>query len=114
MKFKAVLFDLDGTLLDTLVDLANSANRVLAARGFPTHPIEAYKIFVGEGVNALAERILPESHRNSETIATCIASYRDDYSKNWNVSTCCYEGIEDVLDELARLGLKLAVLSNKP
>jgi len=65
---KAVLFDLDGTLLNTLDDIADSMNRVLADLGYPTHPTDAYKYFVGDGVEKLAERVLPENDKNEQAI----------------------------------------------
>ena len=68
IKFRAILFDLDGTLLDTLQDIAGSANYALRQLGFATHPVGAYKYFVGDGIEAAIKRILPESHRDADTI----------------------------------------------
>ncbi len=74
--YKAVLFDLDGTLLNTLGDLANTANRVLAAKGFPTHPLDAYRYFVGEGVAKLIVRALPpEKRQDNHCIQACIEAF---------------------------------------
>ena len=114
MRFTPVLFDLDGTLLDTLDDLANSCNRALASMGFPTHQREAYRYFVGDGLGMLINRVLPEDRRDPQTIEACRCAYRDDYSKNWNVDTRLYEGIADLLDGLTERKMRLAVLSNKP
>lgn len=113
-EFKAAIFDLDGTLLDTLEDLADSGNEMLETQGFPTHPTDAYRIFVGDGVRVLMERILPEDARVEPTISECKAVYREIYARRWNAKTRPYEGIPEMLDELVARGLKLAVLSNKP
>lgn len=110
----AVIFDLDGTLLDTLDDLANAANRVLAKRGFPTHSAADYCHFVGDGVGTLMARILPPENRDESTLRQCIHEMKEDYAQNWNVATKPYAGISEMLDGLHAQGLKLAVLSNKP
>ncbi|MFT5465266.1 MAG: phosphoglycolate phosphatase [Verrucomicrobiales bacterium] len=112
--FKAAIFDLDGTLLDTLEDLADSGNEMLETQGFPTHPTDAYRIFVGDGVRVLMERILPEEARVEPAISDCMAVYREIYARRWNAKTRPYDGIPEMLDELVARGLKLAVLSNKP
>lgn len=114
MAYQAVLFDVDGTLLDTLADLGNAMNRVLAARGFPTHPLDAYRYFVGEGARLLVTRTLPENRRDAATIDACLAAFQADYDQNWRVETKPYPGVTDLLDALTARGLKLAVLSNKP
>ncbi|NJN93606.1 MAG: HAD family hydrolase [Anaerolineales bacterium] len=114
MPYQAVLFDLDGTLLDTLADLGNAMNRVLAARSLPVHPLEAYRYFVGEGARLLVTRTLPENRRDEATIEACLAEFRADYDQNWQIETKPYPGVADMLDALTARGLKLAVLSNKP
>ena len=114
MHFKAIVFDLDGTLLDTLEDIANSANTVLARHGFPTHNLDDYRNFVGDGVTTLITRVLPGEKRHDDTIAECVRAFREEYSRNWNVKTTPYDGVAEMLDELAARHLKLAVLSNKP
>jgi len=113
-RFRAVLFDLDGTLLDTLEDIANSTNRVLARHGFPSHPIDAYRYFVGDGVVTLFTRALPAERRDEATIETCVRDYHTDYKGNWNVRTCLYPQVEELLDALTARGIPFAVLSNKP
>jgi phosphoglycolate phosphatase len=113
MPFRAVLFDLDGTLLDTLEDMGHAMNRVLAAQGFSQHPIDAYRSFVGDGVAMLVIRALPEDKRDDETVRSCFEAYLADYGRNWNVKTRLYEGVADMLDVLTARGLKRAVLSNK-
>jgi len=114
MRFKAVLFDLDGTLLDTLKDIGNAANRVLAGKGFPTHELDAYRYFVGDGTAMLINRALPEENRNDDVIRGCLKEFLEDYGRNWNVKTKPYEGIPEMLDALNDRGLKMAILSNKP
>ncbi len=114
MKYRAVMFDLDGTLLNTLNDLGNAMNRTLEQEGFPTHPIDAYRFFVGNGARTLVTRTLPESFRNQETIDRCFTRFRADYERHWNVDTRPYDGVPDMLDALAARDMKLTVLSNKP
>lgn len=114
MPFRAVVFDLDGTLLDTLADLGESSNAALARLGFPTHPLEAYRTFVGDGVNVLIQRILPESHRDAGTVARGVEAFREVYGENWNNRTRPYAGIVEMLDELTARKIPMAVLSNKP
>jgi phosphoglycolate phosphatase len=114
MPYRAVLFDLDGTLLNTLEDMGDAMNRVLSARGFPQHPIDAYRSFVGDGAAMLVMRALPEDKRDDETVCSCLMAYREEYGRNWNVKTRLYDGVADMLDALTARGLKRAVLSNKP
>ena len=114
MPYRAVLLDLDGTLLDTLEDISNAANRVLATQGFPTHPLDIYRKLIGEGAARLITRVLPKEKRDADTVQTCLEAYLDDYGQNWNVKTKPYVGIPEMLDALVARGLKLAVLSNKP
>lgn len=113
-QFKAVLFDLDGTLLDTVGDLANSMNAVLERRGFPRHDKDAYKQFVGDGMEVLVRRALPESCRDHRLAETCLLAMREEYSSRWRQTTCPYDGIPDLLDTISARKLKMAVLSNKP
>ena len=110
----AVLFDLDGTLMDTLEDIASSANTVLAHLGFPQHEMEAYKYFVGDGIEALATRILPNSERDATTIARVVTCIDREYSQHWADTTHPYQGIPELLQALTVRGIKMAVLSNKP
>lgn len=114
MPYRAVLFDLDGTLLDTLADLGNAMNRVLAARGHPPHDIGKYRYFVGDGAVALVERTLPEDCRDGDTVDACLEEFRKDYRENWNVETQPYSGVAEMLDALTARGVKMAVFSNKP
>jgi phosphoglycolate phosphatase len=109
-----VIFDLDGTLLDTLDDIADSANIVLAERGHPVHVVDAYKYFVGDGAPTLIHRILPEQCRTAEEEALCLQRYRDVYAVRWKMKTTSYPGILAMLRTMAARGMRLAVLSNKP
>lgn len=111
---RAVLFDLDGTLLDTLTDLAESMNAVLTGLGFSTHPRDAYRYFVGDGLEILASRVLPEASRNQAMIQRCAAGMRDEYQGRWADQTKPYEGIAELLDSLTDRRLSLNILSNKP
>ncbi len=114
MRYRAVIFDLDGTLLDTLDDLATAANRVLAAMDMPVHPVDAYRYFVGDGVRTLMERVLPESARCPEKVDEVVAAFQTEYAKNWDDRTMPYPGVAEMLDRLTAEGLKLSILSNKP
>ena len=114
MKYRAILFDLDGTLLNTLADIAGAANRVLAQRGHPTHELSAFPNFVGHGSRALIERALPATQRDAATIQTCFDAYLEDYGRHWNDNTELYPGIAEMLDQVSRFDVKLAILSNKP
>lgn len=114
MGFQGIVFDLDGTLLDTLEDVADSANAVLRRLGFPEHPVEAYRYFIGDGMENLVRRVVPRECGDPETIGRCGALIRDEYSRHWAVKTRPYDGIPDLLDALAARGLPMAVLSNKP
>jgi phosphoglycolate phosphatase len=114
MRYRAILLDLDGTLLDTLEDISNAANRVLIIQGFPTHSLDIYRELIGEGAARLITRILPKEKQDANTVQTCLEAYLDDYGQNWNIKTKPYVGIPEMLDAFVARGLKLAVLSNKP
>jgi phosphoglycolate phosphatase len=113
MKFQAVVFDLDGTLLDTLADIADAMNAALARMGFPGHETDAYKYLTGDGVRALAERSIPEQARSETAFADCIREFRLEYAARWGTKTRPFPGINGLLAELTRRGFKLSVLSNK-
>ena len=113
MKYDAVIFDLDGTLLDTLEDLADCANHVLETHGFPAHPLDAYRYFVGNGVKSLMFRAVPEGTPDS-VAELLLAQYREEYRQNLVHKTKPYEGICEVVHALRAQGIKTAVLSNKP
>ena len=114
MKYKAVLFDVDGTLLDSIEDLTHSMNTVLDRFGFPLHSVESYKYFVGEGIETLVYRALPENRRDEEIHRKCVVAMREEYGKRWAEKTRPYEGVPELLDALTRQGVKMTILSNKP
>jgi phosphoglycolate phosphatase len=112
--YRAVLFDLDGTLLNTLQDLADSVNNVLARSGFPKREVQAYKYFVGSGMRNTVFMALPEDCRDRVTLDRLYAQMEDEYSKNWVKHTGPYPGIPGLLDALYLHGMKMAILTNKP
>jgi phosphoglycolate phosphatase len=110
-----VIFDLDGTLLDSLADIANAGNTVLQAHGYPTHTTDAYRWFVGDGVRRLLDRILPASCREDPArLEAFIREFVAEYEQSWNVASRLYEGVPELLDALLARHVRLAVLSNKP
>jgi phosphoglycolate phosphatase len=113
MTYHAMIFDIDGTLLDTLQDIADSTNAALASFSFPGHEINAYPCFIGEGVDVLALSSLPEKKRDPATIRKLVARTAEEYSRRWANNTRPYPGIPELLDALTRRGIRLAVLSNK-
>ena len=111
--FKAVIFDLDGTLLNTLDDLAASCNVVLAQKGYPTFEAEEYRGFVGNGAAVLMKRIHPEGTAQAE-LDDSLSRFSEYYSAHKDVRTAPYPGIEALLKRLKAEGIRLCVLSNKP
>ena len=110
---KLIIFDLDGTLLDTVADLANSTNFALEQCGFPTHDTAAYNFFVGNGINKLFERALPEGQKTQENVLRVRGFFLPHYEKYNSVYSAPYAGIPEVLKALHEKGYKLAVASNK-
>jgi len=110
---KLVIFDLDGTLLNTITDLAVSTNYALEQNGFPIHPIESYKYFVGNGINKLFERVLPEGFKTTNSILRIRETFLPYYDKHNTDHTVPYKGICDLLFALQEKGIMLAVASNK-
>jgi phosphoglycolate phosphatase len=113
MPFEAVLFDLDGTLLDTHEDLADSLNAVLADIGKPPLPSELVKRYIGGGVELLVQRALGPDH-DPDLVPRCVAKFREEYGRRWADKTHPYDGIEALIAALVRQGLRVAVYSNKP
>lgn len=110
---KLIIFDLDGTLLDTIEDLGNSVNYALEQHHFPVHPIKAYNFMVGNGVNKLLERALPEEYRNADRISMLKVDFIKHYFAHSEEFTKPYNGISELLTTLYAEGFKLAVASNK-
>lgn len=114
MRHRAVIFDLDGTLIDSLADIGLAANSVLESFSLPLHPLPRYKDFIGEGVGRLFQRALPEANRTEEWITRSAAAFQAEYANRWNQKTALYPGISDLLDVLRARQIPMAVLSNKP
>ena len=113
MNFELIVFDLDGTLLNTIGDLAVACNAVLAVRGLPQHSYEEYCHFVGNGIMRLVERALPEELRTPENVASVRADFVKYYTEHIDTYTKPYDGIPELLAELAQRGVRIAVASNK-
>jgi phosphoglycolate phosphatase len=113
--FKAIIFDLDGTLLDTVDDISDSANSVLKRYNFSTYTPAQYKLFVGDGMETLVSRLLPKNKKNNkQLIKKIVSEIKVEYAKNWNKKTKIYPGIKSLLSTLSKKGIKMCVLSNKP
>ncbi len=113
MKFEGVIFDLDGTLLDTIDDISDSMNLVLKKRGFKIHTVEFYKSAVGAGTEKLVIDSLPENVRDEKTIKECLKELKENYSRMWANKTKPYPGIKKLLKDLNQKKIPLSVLSNK-
>ena len=113
MKYQVVLFDLDGTLLDTLEDLAAAVNYALSLKGFPLHTVAEYRMMVGHGVRNLVTQALPEEQRVEAVIDTCLAEFKAYYTAHIDVHTRPYPGMQELLRTLHARGVRLAVASNK-
>lgn len=113
MNYRLIIFDLDGTLLDTIGDLAAACNHVLRKHGLPEHDCNAYRYFVGNGITRLIERALPPEAREASYVAWLRREFVDYYQHNLSRNTKPYEGIPRMLAELRDKGFQLAVASNK-
>ena len=113
MKKQLVIFDLDGTLLDTVADLANATNQALEQCGYPTHPVEAYYKFVGNGINKLFARALPSEASNEENVLRVRSLFVPYYNEHNADCSRPYPGIVELLHTLQEDGVKIAVASNK-
>ena len=110
---KLVIFDLDGTLLDTIADLAESANHALKQLGFPTRDVEMIRTFVGNGVNKLLFRALPDEEKTEENMMRMRTHFVPYYDAHNADLSAPYPGIVALLEELQAKGLRMAVASNK-
>ena len=113
MRYKAILFDMDGTLLDTLADMVSAVNHILSVHGWPQRTTEEVRAFVGNGARRLMERAVPPDVTGGAFEAV-LAEYREWYQAHNCVDTAPYPGIPALLDALAAAGVKTAVVSNKP
>jgi phosphoglycolate phosphatase len=113
MKSKLIIFDLDGTLLNTIGDLAVGCDHMLSLRGLPTHTYEQYCSFVGNGILRLVERALPEELRTEEYVKAARKDFVEYYIDHIDLKTIPYDGMTELVEELRQSGAKLAVASNK-
>lgn len=113
-KYKLVVFDLDGTLVNSLTDLAIATNKGLEKAGLPIHETEAYKKFVGNGRDKLIDRAMGEAHRDAATRKIVMDEFDGYYNRHLNDNTVAYDGCAEMLREIGKMGVKTGVLSNKP
>ena len=111
---KGIIFDLDGTLADTLPDLGAAMNRMLMQFGFPQRNTAEHQSAICYGAGEFVRRSLPESKRDAKTVSCCLAAYRTYYAASLTERTCPYAGIQDLLEALVKKGIAVAVYSNKP
>lgn len=112
-KIKAILFDLDGTLLNTIDDLASAVNYTLTTLNYPTFAVDEYKYKVGNGMRKLIERSLPENHKTNQEIDKALSVFMPYYNEHKMDKTAPYDGITELLEELKKRGIKTAVVTNK-
>lgn len=110
---KLIIFDLDGTLLNTIADLAQSTNHALKKLGYPTHEVSAYNFMVGNGINKLFERALPEGEKTPENVLRVRKEFISFYDVHNTDKSRPYPGISELLEKLQAKGMQLAVASNK-
>ncbi len=113
LGIKAVIFDMDGTVLNTLQDIANAVNYTLKLHNLPTHELYKFKKFVGDGTDMMLKRALPEDLRTDEQVAKIKPRYVEYYDAHPTDATVPYDGIPELLSTLKQKGIKLAVVSNK-
>jgi phosphoglycolate phosphatase len=114
MLTQLAIFDLDGTLIDSLGDLADAMNAVLESLGYPAHPRDNYRFLVGDGIEILVRRALPPEVVDETNIPDVVGLMRQEYSTRWTATTRPFPGIPELLAEFAASGVPAAVLSNKP
>ncbi|WKL47083.1 HAD family hydrolase [Flavobacterium pectinovorum] len=113
MKFKGIIFDLDGTLVDSLHDISDAMNKVLTALSYPTHDYDTYQYFIGSGLRNLVSKALPATNNSDDEIESCFECMVDEYTKICTLKTKPYDGIVELLENLASQNIKMAVFSNK-
>src|SRR6188768_2521696 len=113
MKFKGIIFDLDGTLVNSLEDIADAMNSVLQDLNYSTHSYEAYQYFIGSGLRNLVSKALPATHNDEKHINSCYQLMIEKYSDSCTCKTKSYDGIRELLDYLISQNIKLSVFSNK-
>ena len=114
MSYSSLIFDLDGTLLDTIDDIGTAANTVLQELGHPSHPLSAYQGFVGSGVAVLFQKALPADNPKPNEIDDCVTRFQRAYASCWNRASKPYDKILELLSQLSMSRYRLAILSNKP
>lgn len=117
LRFTSFIFDLDGTLLNTLADLGGACNTLLASHGWPQHPVDAYRMMVGNGFRLLVSRCLPESVSRAltdEELDAFVAEGKKNYNARLTESTRPYPGMTETIQGLREKGCRLGVISNKP
>lgn len=112
MRYKTLIFDLDGTLLDTLQDLASATNYTLGKHGFPLRSVDEVRMFVGNGIRKLIERAVPQG-TSDEVQEQVFADFNVYYKEHCADTTCAYPGVLELLKEARRLGCQTAIVSNK-
>jgi phosphoglycolate phosphatase len=113
-EYKAVVFDLDGTLLNTVEDIACAMNNVLARNNLPIHPVDNYRFYIGWGLTELVNKTLPKNMCQPQIIEDYVDEVREEYSKYLDSKTRPYDGIAELFDELTARNIPMSILSNKP
>ncbi|MBF0406350.1 MAG: HAD family hydrolase [Candidatus Riflebacteria bacterium] len=113
-KIKSIIFDLDGTLLDTLDDLTDSLNSVLEQFNLSTHTREACRMMIGSGMDTLIRRAIPENQFSQNLHSKVLEAMEKEYSQRWHIKTCIFSQIPETLDFLEQNNIMFSILSNKP
>jgi len=113
MKFKGIIFDLDGTLVNSLEDISDAMNKVLQGLNYPTHTYDTYQYFIGSGLRNLVSKALPATNNSDEQIEICFECMINEYREICTLKTKPYDGIVELLENLTSQNIKMAVFSNK-